>query len=283
MQLTAAEAAAGQLSDASVRLAVRTLRDVGFVVIERVFDPAWVSSFRDAYNERLERHIAAQGGLEGINKKSFGQNHIGMHLPMVPPFSDPQVIANPIAVQVMSAALGKDLQCSFYHTNTAYPGSTYQPVHRDYGPLFGTELSVPTPVTHVVVNIPLSDFTLENGSTEVWPGTHLIVDTDPEDGKMENLATRAESLGSVRTNIPAGSIVVRDLRLWHRGMPNNSQEIRTMLALVYSRGWTAVAKQLQIPREIWDAWPATAREIFRRNQIVETLAEVDVPIGVAGL
>ena len=283
MQLTAAEAEAGQLSDESVRLALRTLRDVGFVVIENVFDRSWVGSFRDAYNERLERHIAAQGGLEELNKRTFGQNHLGMHLPMLPPFSDAQVVANPIAVQVMSAALGKDLQCSFYHTNTAYPGSKYQPIHRDYGPLFGTELSVPTPVTHVVLNIPLTDFTLENGSTEVWPGTHLIVDSDPHDGKAENLEVRAKNLGSVRTNIPAGSIVIRDLRLWHRGMPNNSQEIRTMLALVYSRGWTGVAKLLKIPQEIWDAWPISAREIFRRNQIVETIAEVDVPIGVAGL
>jgi len=283
MKLTPEEAQAGRLSDENLQLALRALRDVGLVVVESVFDEAWVTEFRAAYNERLEQHIASQGGMEGINKKSFGQNHIGMHLPLVPPFSDPQVVANPIAVQIMSAALGDDLRCSFYHTNTAYPGSKFQPIHRDFGPLFGTELDVPTPVTHVVLNIPLTDFTVENGSTEVWPGTHLIVDKLASDGQPENLVARAEGLGSIRTNIPAGSIVIRDLRLWHRGMPNNSQEIRTMLALVYSRGWTAVAKLLDIPRETWASWPASAREIFRHNNIVETVDEVEVPIGVAGL
>lgn len=282
MQLTADEAKAGQLSDESLKLALRTLRDAGLVVIESVLDQAWVSQFRDAYNERLEQHIASQGGMEGINKKSFGQNHIGMHLPMVPPFSDPQVVANPIAVQVMGAALGEDFRCSFYHTNTAYPGSKYQPIHRDFGPLFGTELTVPTPVTHVVLNIPLTDFTVENGSTEVWPGSHLIVDTDVSDGRAENLEARAAEMGSIRTNFPAGSIVIRDLRLWHRGMPNNSQEIRTMLALVYSRGWTSVAKYLDIPRQTWDSWPKSARQIFRHNHIVEA-EEIEVPLGVEGL
>jgi ectoine hydroxylase-related dioxygenase (phytanoyl-CoA dioxygenase family) len=283
MQLTPDEAKAGRLTDENVQRALRTLRETGLVVIENVLDPAWLADFRRAYDERLEDHIAAQGGMDALNKKSFGKNHLGMHLPMIRPFSDPQVVANPIAVQVMAGALGEDLRCSFYHTNTAYPGSGVQPVHRDYGPLFGTELSVATPVTHVVVNIPLTDFTVENGSTEVWPGTHLIVDRNADDGGAENLLARAEGLPSIRTNIPAGSVVIRDLRLWHRGMPNNAQHSRTMLALVYSRGWKAVAKLLDIPRATWESWPKTAREIFRHNHIVETVDEVEVPIGVAGL
>ena len=44
------------------------------------------------------------------------------------------------------------------------------------------ELGMALPVTRIVVNIPLIDFTLENGCTEIWPGSHLIVDpvTIPE-------------------------------------------------------------------------------------------------------
>ncbi len=271
MQLTPEELTAGKLSVTSLKLALRTLRDAGLVVIEDVFDHGWVTEFRAAYDEELERHLANKGGIDALTGKTFGKNHIGMHLPMVAPFSDPHVIANPIAVQVMSAALGDDLRCSFYHSNTAYPGSNYQRVHRDTGPVFRTEFQVPTPVTHVVLNIPLCDFTLENGSTEVWPGSHLIVDTDPADGSVDELDARIENLASIRTNIPAGSIVVRDLRTWHRGMPNNSQEVRTMLAIVYQRGWAAPPKPLEIPRATWKAWPEEAREIFRGNTIVESL------------
>ena len=270
MRPTPEEIKAGQLSDAHLRLAMRTLRDAGMVEIEGVYERAWVDDLRAAYNEELERYIAARGGMEGINAKSFGQNHIGMHLPLVMPFSDPQIVANPIAVQVMTAALGDNLRCSFYHSNTAYPGSKYQPIHRDWAPVFGTELSVPTPVMHVVLNIPLVDFTEENGSTQVWPGTHLIVDTDPSDGKADQLEERVKYMAAARPNISAGSVVIRDLRMWHRGMPNDSNQIRTMLALVYQRGFTAVNKRLDIPRDTWESWPDQARQIFRDNNIVET-------------
>src|SRR5262250_417992 len=75
------------------------------------------------------------------------------------------------------------------------------------------------------------DFTEENGSTEVWPGTHLIVDDGPEDGKA--LEGRAAQMASVRTNVPVGSLILRDLRTWHRGMPNDADHPRTMLAIVY--------------------------------------------------
>jgi ectoine hydroxylase-related dioxygenase (phytanoyl-CoA dioxygenase family) len=278
MRLSPEEYKAGTMSEANLKLALRTLRDTGYVVVEDVFDRVFVDEFRAAYDAELERHIAAQGGIEGINKKSFGKNHIGLHLPLIPPFSDPRVVANPIGVQIMEASIGSSFRSSFYHSNTAYPGSDHQQIHRDTGHLFKTDYPAPLPVTHVVVNIPLTDFTLENGSTEVWPGTHLIVDTDPADGSMEQLAERAKLLPSMRTNMPAGSLVVRDLRMWHRGMPNPSNEVRTMLALVYQSGWVAAGSPLDIPRTTWKAWPERVQEIYRGNKIVDTSpAEVAVP------
>lgn len=266
MQVSSEEIANGRLSDANLVLALRTLRDVGYVEIENVYARSWVADLRAAYDDLLQQHIEARGGIEGINAKSFGKSHIGMHLPLIEPFADPQIVANPIAVQVMEHAIGEDFQCSFYHSNTSYPGSGYQTVHRDWGPVFGTELTVPSPITALVFNVPLCDFTEENGSTEVWPGTHLIVDTDPADSK--DLDNRAKLLPSQRTNVPAGSIILRDMRMWHRGMPNNADHARAMLAIVYQRRWLAVDKLLDIPQATWDTWPERAQRIFRRNTIV---------------
>lgn len=277
MQLTAEEKTNGALTPEHLTLALRTLRDVGYVVIEDVYDLDYIAAFRAAYDEELERYLAARGGIEALNKKTFGRNHIGLHLPFVAPFSDPEIVANPIAVQVMGAALGDDLRCGFYHSNTAYPGSNHQQIHRDTGPMFRTELQVPTPITHIVLNIPLTTFTEENGSTEVWPGTHLIVDTAAEDGSAEALEDRAQYLASQRTNVPVGSLVIRDLRMWHRGMPNESDEVRTMLAIVYQRSWLAHGRPLEIPRETWKGWPDVARRIFGHNRIVDTVEEMTVP------
>jgi ectoine hydroxylase-related dioxygenase (phytanoyl-CoA dioxygenase family) len=272
MHLTREELQSGALEGAKLAAAVRTLRDSGMVVLEDLLDQELVAELRAAYEDQLERHIAAKGGMDGMNQRAFGSNHIGMFLPMVPPFSDVRVIANPIMVQVLEQVIGADFRCSFYHSNTSYPGSGHQPVHRDNQPLFGVELGVPHPPVAIVVNVPLCDFTEENGSTEVWPGSHLIVDDQPEQAK--ELEARVAHLASVRTNVRAGSIVLRDLRTWHRGMPNNASYPRTMLAPVYTRGWLHAATQCEIPRAIWEAWPERVRQIFRGNPVVEEVPDL---------
>ena len=254
--------------DARAMTAARTLRETGLVVLEDAFTRGYIDGLRRECDVRLERHITERGGLDALNAKAFGKNQIGMHLaPLVPPFSDEQVVAHPLAVAVMEEALGAEFACSFYHSNTAYPGSETQPVHRDHGPLFGpVEMSVPTPATHLVLNVPLCDFSEENGSTEVWPGTHLIVDRTPED--RGDLETRARALPSIRTNVRSGSLILRDLRVWHRGMPNRADYARPMLAIVYARGWVVQEPPLSIPQATWDQWSERTRRIFRRNTVV---------------
>lgn len=265
MKLTDDERASGRLSDERLALAVRTFRDVGYVVLEDAYDAAFLDTVRAAYDVELDRHLASKGGLAALKGKTFGENHIGFFPPMRGPLADERLAAHPIACQIMDALLGPDFRCSFYHTNTACPGSGYQPIHRDTGSLFGTEFPVAHPVGILVFNVPLCDFTEENGSTEVWPGTHLIVDADPADGAR--LDERAQLLPSQRTNVPAGSFILRDMRMWHRGMPNRSDHIRTMMAIVYQRAWLG-DRPVTIPQSTWDTWSERARRVFRHNRVV---------------
>lgn len=266
VNITTQELKQGRLSPERLAEAVRTFRDTGLLILDNIYAPDFIAKVRAAYDAELESHLAAQGGLKALEGKTFGKNHLGFFPPLKPPFSDPALSAQPIAVQVMTELLGSDLQCSFYNTNTAYPDSEYQPIHRDQSLLFGTELRVPLPVTQIVINIPLCDFTEENGSTEVWPGTHLVVDTRPDEG--EDLEARAALLPSIRMNLKVGSLLLRDLRCWHRGMPNQANYPRTMFALVYQRGWLT-CQPMQIPRSTWQGWPETAKHIFRNNPVVE--------------
>jgi len=271
VQVTHEERTAGALGEGRFTEALRTFRDAGLVVLEGVYDPAWVADLRRAFDRALKERMAAVGGLKGVQQTAHEKNHLSFYPPLVPPFSDPQIVLNPIATQVMEGLLGGDLRCTYYHSNTSYPGSGTQGVHRDSGLLFGPEVSVPLPVTHLVLNVPLCDFTEANGSTEVWPGTHLIVDHALDDrGK---LAERAAALASIRTNVPLGSLILRDLRTWHRGMPNRTRSARTMLALVYRRGWTGDGTRLDIPQETWDGWPERARRIFRGNAVIKDIEE----------
>lgn len=265
MQISDTEREAGHLTSESLAEAIRTFNDVGMVVLEGVLDKAYMDRVRAAYDLELEKEIERRGGLEGIKNKTFGLNHVGFFPPMVSPFADESMAANPLAVQVAEAILGEDFQCDFYHTNTALPGSGIQPIHRDTGLLFGTEISVSVPCTALVVNIALCDFTVENGSTEFWTASHLIVDKMEEEGK--HLEQRAKNLASIRTNMPAGSIALRDLRGWHRGMPNNADYPRTMFALIYKRGWLSHSV-ISVPQSTWEGWSERAKRVYRRNTTV---------------
>jgi len=233
----------------------RQLRDSGLAVLPDLFDRGYVATLDAAYQELLASRPADRV------QNTSGQSHVQMQMPLRPPFSDPVLVANPVVYQVLAGVLGDGFGCSYYNSNTAYPGSTRQPVHRDSDHVFGTEQSVPGPPTGIVFNVPLCDFTVENGSTQVWPASHLIVDR-PED-KTVRLDDRVPALAAARVNVPAGSAVLRDPRVWHRGMPNNADHPRSMLAIVYKRRWLSFRHPaLVVPESTWADWPDLARSIF---------------------
>jgi len=83
--------------------------------------------------------------------------------------------------------------------------------------------------------------TPENGSTEIWLGTHqgtTIADQEGEHGdrasgriKQHLLDARREVRPPTQPVVKKGSMIVRDLRLWHGGKPNLSEDPRVMLAM----------------------------------------------------
>lgn len=198
------------------------LRQDGFVLLESVIDPALLAALSDALLGLIDVHVDARNG--GIAK---GRYHLALNI--CEPFTSSAVVANPLVMPMLTEVLGDDLAISYFGSDSATRGSEYQPVHRDGRDLFpGTPIALP-PVG-IVVNVLLNDFTPDNGPVEIWPNsTHHLHDIDPVVG-----ARNAEGLKVIA---PAGSLLVRDLRVWHRGTPSHSDEIRSMIAVVYSRPW----------------------------------------------
>lgn len=107
---------------------------------------------------------------------------------------------------------------------------------------------------YVIANIPLCPFNQTTGSTEFWLGSHQsTAGTDQvlatPDSKLANAKLRVgepecnilsdvlEARRKIRPPIQPvcakGDIMLRDLRTWHAGMPNESDDYRIMLALGY--------------------------------------------------
>jgi hypothetical protein len=112
--------------------------------------------------------------------------------------------------------------CPADGANTAYPGNdAAQNTHRDCPGNQPRHDACPG----LVVNVPLQDFTVLNGATRVFLGTHLL----------RGLPADVAALGTeARVVASKGDLILRDLRLAHGGMPNRSSEIRTMLAMVHT-------------------------------------------------
>jgi hypothetical protein len=263
MKLTAEKREAGLLSESNLDLAARVILDQGFVVLDGVLPTEWVHGMRDAVGDELaakyEREPEALARTHG---------HGGIQSPFRMPFIDPLIIENPIVFQILDRLFGEYFfGCLPYGCNTAFPDSGTQNVHRDCGHLF-PELQVALPPVLVVVNIALDDFTPENGATEIWPGSHHALDTTAQEiDYLRVESERPTHYPSVRTEMPAGSIVVRDMRTWHRGMPNTTNLPRTMLSLVYYRRYFLPDDLGTVPADLsdaaWELLSERAKAVYR--------------------
>ncbi len=240
-----AEQADGKMSEDNIHLAHRLLREVGAVILENAIPLDIIGEIQNAYFEEI------RGG------KRFRQ-------PTDRPFFHHQIIANPFVLQVLEAAMGKKIAFALYWIHTARPCDEEEQredgIHRDGSHPFA-ELPIALPVTGVYLDIPLVDFTEENGATKIWPGTHLITDQPPSD--VRHLSERAAFLPSVQMTMPLGSLFLRDMRLWHAGMPNRTDTIRPMLDLLYVRVFQHLHERYPVAQELKQQWPKSARKLLR--------------------
>lgn len=222
------------LPDDALAKAARLLRLDGLVVLEQLIPVEIVAKLREAM-------LADSATLRerGTTPFNFVWGHAQQDPPPTADLLFPEVLVNPAVFQVTSAVLGPEVRNAVYTGNVNLPGSGLQPVHTDELYLFGDGVGHPTYC--ICVDIPLIDFTLANGSTEYWLGTHCINGLEWYDKRgvvdMTAVERRREERPPVRFGIPAGSAVIRDGLLWHRGVPNNSDMPRPMVAMTHYRSW----------------------------------------------
>lgn len=260
IKLSAAERDAGMLEPENVLIAAEQVRKNGYVVLEEVLSPERIAALREAFDPLFEQYTAVKGFNTGTNRAQ-------MFLPFTEPFCSEDIIINPFALSIIDQVLGSDCRITYFASDTAGPGSDYQKVHSDLPPLF-PELGVALPVYSLVLNIPLVDVTEENGPLEVWPGgTHLDPDSTRQTEFLGEPLRAAKYMYSEKVIMKAGSMVIRDIRMWHRGTPNRGQELRTNLAFIYNREWYGAGGSIPIPQEAYDRLSERGRTLLRAEKI----------------
>lgn len=232
---SADELATGQIAPQSQAAAAQALREDGVVVLQGVVDRSHLETLRAKMLDDLDTILARPDAPFNFNTGNVQQDP-----PPFFPFLYKDILLNDLVIAVTEAVLGPGVKNSFYSGNTALPGGTRQPVHPDVAQLW-PNLVHPTPAFGLVVNVPVVEVTPENGSTEIWPGTHVDTTYSIQQGAArvseEVLARRRVEVPPLQPNIPLGSVVIRDIRLWHAGMPNHTQTPRPMIAMIHWCGW----------------------------------------------
>ena len=127
-------------------------------------------------------------------------------------------------------------------------------MHPDVGQLW-QNLDRDTPAFGIVINIPTVDMGGFNGATEIWPTTHHDTQFSIHEGSTripESIlaAKRAEGVVPYQPDVKAGSVVLRDIRLWHAGMPNPSDTPRPMIALIHWCGWWSTSDKITFRADV---------------------------------
>lgn len=267
IKISSDEVSRGEMAADHLDAAVKAVREDGFVVLEGVVDREHIAVLR-------ERALADLAALQARTDVPYNWNagNIQQELPPYPPYLFRDVLANDMVVAVTRAVLGPGVKNAYYSGNTALRSDQRQPVHADVGQLW-PGLSEATPAFGLVVNVPLVDVSPENGSTEIWPGTHRDTSvTMAGDIKVSEaaLSRRRARAHPIQLTFPAGSVLIRDIRLWHAGMPNRTDAPRPMIAMIHWAGWFGAIETLRFPKG--------AEPFFEHPHLTTHALFVDEPI-----
>ena len=177
----------------------------------------------------------------------------GGNLSQVPPLEQewlsPEIFANKHAARIISYILGPQPEVHFLRSNTLLNTDDRQRVHSDM------RFEHPNHPFAITQNVCLCDCGPDNGMTELWLGTqNTNVDIRPQLGEPfideAVVEKRREIRPPIYPRVKKGSILIRDLRLWHAGMPNPTNNIRILLTINYYAGWFKNGAEVHFPESL---------------------------------
>ena len=235
------EREAGRIDPEKLAAIVSEIRMIGFAAVSGLVSARTCELLAESVQEDVG--ILRRLGSPTAHERLTGQGHMQLGLRRYAPYVRPDLVANLPMESIIAAVLGRGAWLGFYNGNVNCPGSTFQPLHMDRPFSWKTPEEAalagqawPPPTTSLGCAIAVEAITVENGATEVYPGTHRateVIDL-PRGSRLEDHPDLVACWGPpVRMTIPAGGAVIRDPRMWHRGVPNPADRPRAMVAVTY--------------------------------------------------
>lgn len=229
----------------------------GYVILERVLDRGRLDEIVAALAPFEAKTPRGRNNFEGERSQRVyslaGKGEVFLRLAEVP-----EVVA------MLDRLLEPNWLLSNLQSIRLHPGETPQPWHSD--DLF---YAVPRPRPTLAVSTiwAIEDFTDENGATELIPGSHLWGREHPDD------------VGAplIRSIMPAGSVLVFDGALWHRGGANRSSGTRLAISPQYCQPWlrTQESQLLIAPPSVAAGYSPRARAMLGYSIHPPFLGQVD--------
>ncbi|MCX5661049.1 MAG: phytanoyl-CoA dioxygenase family protein [Planctomycetota bacterium] len=210
--------------DAQIAAWVDQFNREGYLFIQNVLPPAQVAAIKAEFDRALDAEPRSNHRIE-LRPRMFERSPANVALFDMEPI-----------VTFAEKAIAPD--CHVIHNNNfiSPPGGGITGWHQDDGPhLIVTSGEPPTnivlPCLLFTANYYLTDVeAVENGPTQVIPRSHLFGATPPTDMTGTKWESQIVScLGK------AGSVVIFNNQVWHRGGPNQSQRTRYMAQVSYAR------------------------------------------------
>ena len=197
----------------------------GYLFLENVLTPAMVCRLKDDLERALADHQDNGGGVIELHCRMFETSDANLHLFAMEPI-----------VTFAEALVEKS--CHVVHNNSFRTplGKGITTWHQDDAPHYCvTHGEPPTnvrlPVLLFTCNYYLTDVpTVAHGPTQVIPGSHLFGSSPPP--VMEGTEWEDKIVSCLGS---AGSVMMFNNQVWHRGAPNHSDVPRCMTQVSYGR------------------------------------------------
>jgi ectoine hydroxylase-related dioxygenase (phytanoyl-CoA dioxygenase family) len=223
------------LPDQDVTGLVEAFDTQGFCVIPELLDAAQLARQREALAPWIDQGPMGRNVFEGTRT-----HRIYAMLAEDPVFAE--LVAHPVSLAWAEHYLGQSCLLSACLAIHLQPAESAQPWHTDDGHI---SLTPPHDLLGVSTFWALDDTTLENGATEVLPGSHRWSETEfPGVLRDQDFATGEDATGdpgahpdAEKVTMPAGSLMIARGDIWHRGGANRSDTARCLVTPQYYAGW----------------------------------------------